>query len=251
MDKIKNENQMILGKNPIIEAIESERSIHKIYIAEGLNKNVTQKLLDLAKQKGIVTQFVPKKKLDQMAEGNQHQGMIASVAAYDYIDLNDLLKKSKENNNFPFLVMLDEIEDPHNLGSILRTADVVGVDGIIIPKRRSVGLTATVAKTSTGAVEYIPVARVTNLAQTIDQLKKEGYWVIGTDASAEKMYTEVDFQIPVCLVIGSEGKGISRLIREKCDLMIKMPMKGHINSLNASVAAALVMYEVYRQRGFQ
>ncbi len=246
-----NENeQMIIGKNPVLEAMVSEHSIHKIYIADGINKSSIQKLLTSAKEKGIVVQFLPRKKIDQMAESLNHQGIIAQASAYDYVSLDDLLSTAKNKQTTPFIIMLDEIEDPHNLGSILRTADVVGADGIIIPKRRSVGLTSTVAKTSAGAIEHVPVARVTNLAQTIERLKKEGYWLIGTDASANQSFDKVDYNIPVCLIIGSEGKGISRLVRDKCDFMVQLPMKGHVNSLNASVAAAIMMYEVYRQRGF-
>lgn len=246
----KHDNLFIMGKNPVIEALQSERSINKIYIAEGTQKAAMNKVLVMAKERGIITQFVPRRKLDQMAETTDHQGVIASIAAYRYEDFQNLLQKVKETNGIPFFVMLDEIEDPHNLGSILRTADVVGVNGIIIPKRRSVGLTATVAKTSAGAIEYVPVTRVTNLAQTLDQLKEEGFWVVGTDASAKQSFTEVDYQIPIVLVIGSEGKGMSRLIKEKCDFVVKLPMKGHVNSLNASVAAAIMMFEVYRNRGF-
>jgi len=250
VSKMKQNDQLIFGKNAVIEAMEANRSIHKIYIADGLKPNAVQKLLTLSKEKGIITQFVPRKKLDQIANTANHQGIIAQIAAYDYVNLDDLLWQLKEKQQVPFLIMLDEVEDPHNLGSILRTADVVGVDGVIIPKRRSVGLTSTVAKTSVGAVEYVPVTRVTNLAQTIEKLKKDGFWVIGTDASANQSFIEVDYKLPVCLVIGSEGKGISRLVKEKCDLMVRLPMKGHVNSLNASVAAAIMMFEVYRQRGF-
>jgi len=242
--------QLIMGKNPIIEAINSERPINKIYIAEGINTASLKNLFTLIKEKKIVFQNVPRKKLDQMVEGANHQGIIAEVAPYDYYELYDLVTKAKKASPLPFFVMLDGIEDPHNLGSILRTADVTGVDGIIIPKRRSVGLTSTVAKTSAGAIEYIPVSKVVNLAQTIDHLKAEGFWIIGTDAFAEQAYFELDYKLPVCLVIGSEGKGISRLIKDKCDFFVKMPMAGHVNSLNASVAAGIIMYEVFKQRGF-
>lgn len=245
-----SEKQIIVGKNPIIEAIQSDRSINKIYIADGINKASIHNLLTLMKEKKIVTQFVPRKKLDQMAEGQQHQGIVAEVAPYDYIEINEIVANLKKSQKLPFLVMLDGIEDPHNLGSILRTADVTGVNGVIIPKRRSVGLTSTVAKTSAGAIEHVPVSRVTNLAQTLDYLKDEGYWVVGTDASAKQSFIELDYKMPVCIVIGSEGKGISRLIKEKCDFFVNMPMQGNVNSLNASVAAGIIMYEVYRKRGF-
>lgn len=254
VNKMKNpekENQVLIGRNPVFEAIQSERSINKLYLADGIQKNKSiQQLLALAKNHGVITQFVPRSKLDKLAETTNHQGIVAEIAAYSYYELEDLLKETKENSRVPFIILLDGIEDPHNLGSIIRTADVVGVDGIIIPKRRAVGLTATVAKSSAGAIEYVPVARVTNLAQTLDILKENSYWVVGTDASAKQSFIEVDYHLPLCLVIGSEGKGISRLVKEKCDFYVNMPMKGHVNSLNASVAAAIMMYEVYRQRGF-
>jgi len=240
----------IMGKNSVFEALQSERSINKIYIAEGVHKSSLHKLLTLAQEKKIITQYSPKKKLDQMTQNGNHQGIVASVAAYDYADLHEVVKRAKNKDKVPFLVLLDEIEDPHNLGSILRTCDVVGVDGVIIPKRRSVGLTATVSKTSAGAIEHVPVSRVTNMAQTIDWLKDEGFWIVGTDASANQMYHEIDYKIPVVIIIGSEGKGITRLISEKCDFMVKLPMMGHVNSLNASVAAGIILFEVYRNRGF-
>lgn len=249
-DMEQQNKQLIMGKNPIIEAINSERPINKIYISEGINSASLKNLFSLLKEKKIVIQYVPRKKLDQMADGANHQGVIAEVAPYDYHELYDLVAKTKATKPLPFFVMLDGIEDPHNLGSILRTADVTGVDGVIIPKRRSVGLTSTVAKTSAGAIEYIPVSRVVNLAQTVDYLKAEGFWIVGTDASANQSYFELDYKIPICLVIGSEGKGISRLIKDKCDFFVKMPMAGHVNSLNASVAAGIIMYEVYKQRSF-
>lgn len=245
-----NEKQFIIGMNPIIEAIQSKHYINKIYIAEGMQKSKLESLLLQAKENNIIVNFVPRQKIDQMIQSKSHQGLVASVAAYKYFDLHELLLNIKKRNSLPFLVMLDEIEDPHNLGSIIRTADVTGVDGIIIPERRSVGLTTTVAKTSAGALEYVPVTRVVNLVQTIDLLKKEGFWVVGTDINCDKYYTDLDYKMPVCLVIGNEGKGISRLVKEKCDFVVKLPMKGHISSLNASVAAAIVMYEIFKQRGY-
>jgi 23S rRNA (guanosine2251-2'-O)-methyltransferase len=237
----------IIGKNPVVEALKSERDINKIWIAEGSQHGAMQQIIQLAKQKGVLVQFVPKKKIDQMAEGN-HQGVIAQVAAYRYYDIDELFERANKKNEQPFFLILDELEDPHNLGSIMRTADAVGAHGIIIPKRRSVGLTATVAKASTGAIEYIPVARVTNLARTIDELKERGIWIVGTDAKASDDYRSLDGTLPLALVIGSEGKGIGRLILEKCDFLVRLPMKGKVTSLNASVAAGLLMYEVYRKR---
>ncbi len=236
-----------MGRNPIMETLRSERDIHKIWIQEGIQKGQIQPLLQLANTRKIVVQTVAKQKLDQMVTGN-HQGVVAQVAAYQYAEVSDILALAKERNELPCLLILDELEDPHNLGSILRTADAIGIHGIIIPKRRSVGLTATVAKASTGAIEHVPVARVTNLSQTIEQLKKEGLWIVGTDANNSQDYRTIDGQMPLAIVIGSEGKGISRVVKEKCDFLIQLPMVGHVTSLNASVAASLLMYEVYRKR---
>nr|WP_295971084.1 23S rRNA (guanosine(2251)-2'-O)-methyltransferase RlmB [uncultured Bacillus sp.] len=237
----------IMGKNPVIEALKSEREINKILIAEGSQRGQMQQITNLAKELNVLIQYVPRKKLDTMVEGN-HQGVLAQVAAYQYAELDDLFALAKERNEAPFFLLLDEIEDPHNLGSIMRTADASGAHGIIIPKRRAVGLTATVAKASTGAIEHIPVVRVTNMARTIDELKERGVWIAGTDAKGKQDYRQFDGTMPLGLVIGSEGKGMGRLIREKCDFLIHLPMTGHVTSLNASVAAALLMYEVYRKR---
>lgn len=236
----------IYGKNPVIEALKSDRDIHKIWIAENSQKGQMQHILKLAKERNVFVQYVPRKKLDQMTP--DHQGVVAQIAAYQYAEVDDLLNHAKSKNEDPFLVILDGLEDPHNLGSILRTADACGVHGIIIPKRRSVGLTQTVAKLSTGAIEYVPVARVTNLARTIDELKEKGLWIFGTDMKDSQDYRKMDATLPLALVIGSEGKGISRLVREKCDFIVHLPMKGHVTSLNASVAAAILMYEVQRKR---
>ncbi|MHA4218813.1 23S rRNA (guanosine(2251)-2'-O)-methyltransferase RlmB [Bacillus cereus] len=240
-------SEYIIGRNPVIEALRSGRDINKIWIAEGAAKGQVQIVLALAKENKIILQHAPKKKLDQLVEGN-HQGVIAQVAAYQYAELEDLFKVAEKRNEDPFFLILDEIEDPHNLGSIMRTADATGAHGIIIPKRRAVGLTASVAKASTGAIEYIPVARVTNLSRTIDELKERGLWIAGTDATGKTDYRNLDGTMPIGLVIGSEGKGMSRIIGEKCDFLITLPMVGKVTSLNASVAASLLMYEVYRKR---
>ncbi|HDV8364027.1 MULTISPECIES: 23S rRNA (guanosine(2251)-2'-O)-methyltransferase RlmB [Bacillus] len=240
-------SEYIIGRNPVIEALRSGRDINKIWIAEGAAKGQVQIVLALAKENKIILQHAPKKKLDQLVEGN-HQGVIAQVAAYQYAELEDLFKVAEKRNEAPFFLILDEIEDPHNLGSIMRTADATGAHGIIIPKRRAVGLTASVAKASTGAIEYIPVARVTNLSRTIDELKERGLWIAGTDAKGKTDYRNLDGTMPIGLVIGSEGKGMSRIIGEKCDFLITLPMVGKVTSLNASVAASLLMYEVYRKR---
>ncbi|MER2029321.1 MAG: 23S rRNA (guanosine(2251)-2'-O)-methyltransferase RlmB [Solibacillus sp.] len=238
--------EMIAGKNPVLEALRAGREINKLWIAEGVKKTGVQELMDLAKEQGVLVQFVPKQKVDKLAEN--HQGIVASVAAYDYADLDDLFNAAKAKNEDPFFLILDELEDPHNLGSIMRTADAIGAHGIIIPKRRAVGLTAVVAKASTGAIEHVPVVRVTNLAQTVDELKDRGVWIAGTDAKGSADYRKMDATLPLALIIGSEGKGMSRLLKDKCDFLYHLPMVGHVTSLNASVAAALLMYEVYRKR---
>ncbi|WP_449622218.1 23S rRNA (guanosine(2251)-2'-O)-methyltransferase RlmB [Robertmurraya sp. Marseille-Q9965] len=237
----------IIGKNPVIEVLKSDRDVNKVLIAEGSQKGQMQQVIGLAKERNVMVQFVPKKKIDGLVEGN-HQGVVAQVAAYQYAELDDLFAAAEQKNEAPFFILLDEIEDPHNLGSVMRTADAVGAHGIIIPKRRAVGLTATVAKASTGAIEYIPVVRVNNMAQTIDKLKERGVWIAGTDAKGKEDFRSFDGTMPLGLVIGSEGKGMGRLIRDKCDFLISLPMKGKVTSLNASVAAALLMYEVFRKR---
>ncbi|MGX1195528.1 23S rRNA (guanosine(2251)-2'-O)-methyltransferase RlmB [Metabacillus sp. SLBN-84] len=239
--------EYIIGRNTVIEALKSTRNVYKIWMAENSVKGQAQQIAQLAKEKGITIQTVPKKKIDQMAEGN-HQGVVAQVAAYEYAEVDDILKAAADKGEAPFILILDEIEDPHNLGSIMRTADATGAHGIIIPKRRAVGLTTTVAKLSTGAIEYIPVARVTNLSRTIEELKERGVWIVGTDAKGSDDYRSMDGKMPLGLVIGSEGKGMGRLIKEKCDFLVNLPMAGRVTSLNASVAAGLLMYEVYRKR---
>lgn len=246
-----NQRDFIAGKNPIIEALKGNRPIHKIWVAEGSKRGQMTEVLNLAKDRKINVQTVPKKRLDQMVPNEQHQGVVAQVAAYEYAQISTLFQRAKERNEHPFFLILDGLEDPHNLGSIMRTADGVGAHGIIIPKHRSVGLTATVAKASAGAIEHIPVTRVTNIARTMEQLKKEGLWLVGTDAKGNDDYRDVDYNMPVALVIGSEGRGISRLVKEKCDFLVNIPLVGKVTSLNASVAAGLLMYEVFRSRNLQ
>nr|WP_017553266.1 23S rRNA (guanosine(2251)-2'-O)-methyltransferase RlmB [Heyndrickxia coagulans] len=241
------DQEYIAGKNPVLEALRAGREINKIWIAEGSQKGATKQVMELARERKVAVQFVPKKRIDQVAD-EAHQGVLALVAAYRYAETGDMFKLAKERNEHPFILILDELEDPHNLGSILRTADAVGAHGVIIPKRRSVALTATVAKASTGAIEHIPVARVTNLSQTIAGLKQQGLWIAGTDASGTTDYRQMDADLPLGLVIGSEGRGMSRIVKEACDFLIRLPMAGHVTSLNASVAAGLLMYEVYRKR---
>jgi 23S rRNA (guanosine2251-2'-O)-methyltransferase len=240
--------EWIAGKHAVAEALRAGRDIHKIWIAEQSRKPSMQPIVAEAKRRQIVVQYVDRVKLDQMVPEIRHQGIVAQVAAYRYADIEDLLAAAKRRNAVPFFVILDEIEDSHNLGSILRTADCAGAHGVIVPKRRSAGLTAAVAKTSAGAVEHVPVARVTNLARTIERLKEEGVWIVGADPRAERTVYETDLTVPIAVVIGNENSGISRLVGEKCDFLAKLPMFGQINSLNASVAAALFMYEVVRQR---
>lgn len=241
------ENELLGGKNPIAEALRSGRELNKIWIAEGLNKKSIGEILNLAREAKVIVQAVPKKKLDSMLDAN-HQGIIASVAAYKYAELDDLFEVAAKREEDPLFLILDELEDPHNLGSILRTADAAGVHGVIIPRRRSVGLTAVVAKASTGAIEHIPVVRVNNLAQTVEELKKRNVWIAGTDALGSADYRRMDATLPLAIVIGSEGKGMSRLLKEKCDFLYHLPMIGQVTSLNASVAASLLMYEVLRKR---
>jgi len=241
-------NEILSGKNPVVEALRSGRDMNKVWIAEGVKKTGIDEILQLAKEAGIIVQFVPKSKIDQLTDGATHQGIAASVAAYRYAEIDEIFELAAARNEDPFFLILDELEDPHNLGSILRTADATGVHGVIIPKRRAVGLTAVVAKTSTGAIEHIPVVRVGNLVQTVEDLKKRGLWIAGTDAKGSADYRRMDAKLPLAVIIGSEGKGMSRLLTEKCDFLYHMPMVGKVTSLNASVAAAILMYEVLRNR---
>lgn len=242
-----NETELLGGKNPVVEALRSGRELNKIWIAEGINKKSVGEILSLAQKAKVIVQYVPKKKLDNLLESN-HQGVVASVAAYRYAELDEVFELAAKRQEDPLLLILDELEDPHNLGSILRTADAAGVHGVIIPRRRSVGLTAVVAKASTGAIEYVPVVRVNNLSQTVTQLKERGVWIAGTDALGSADYRTMDATLPLAIIIGSEGKGMSRILKENCDFLYHLPMLGQVTSLNASVAASLLMYEVLRKR---
>lgn len=239
---------MICGRNPVIEALKSGANLDMIYI-DG-NSGSLGLIRKLAKENGIVVKDAQDKKLSQLSGGASHQGVVAVGACGEYVSVEDILDISRQKGTKPFIIICDEIEDPHNLGAIIRTAETSGADGVIIPKRRSASLNATVFKTSAGAASYVPVARVSNLASCIDELKENGVWIYGTDASGSD-YTETDLTGSCGLVIGSEGFGISKLIQKKCDFMIKLPMLGKINSLNASVAAGIFMYEVLRQRRMQ
>ena len=241
-------DDVLVGRNAVTEALKSGRGINKLWIASGDREGSVSEIAALAKERGIVVQYVERAKIEALAGGHRHQGVLAYVAPVPYAELDDILKAAEEKGEAPFLVLLDELEDPHNLGALLRTADATGVHGILIPKRRSVSLSATVAKTSAGAVEYVPVARIGNIAQTLKKLKEKGFWVAGADMDGEKAYYEADLTGPLVLVVGSEGRGMSRLTKEACDFIVSMPMVGRINSLNASVAGSILMYESMRQR---
>ncbi|MBR5157145.1 MAG: 23S rRNA (guanosine(2251)-2'-O)-methyltransferase RlmB [Clostridia bacterium] len=241
------EKNTIEGRNPVFEALRSGMPIDKILISETAKKEALGKILSAAKERKIPVQTVRPQKLAELAETEASQGVIAICAAAQYVSVDDILAKAEEKGKPPFVIIADEITDPHNLGAIIRTANAAGADGIIIPKNRSAGIGAIAAKTSAGAVSYTPVARVTNLAQTIDSLKERGLWVMGADMDGDDMYKS-NLTGAIALVVGSEGKGISRLIKQKCDFMVRIPMFGEINSLNASVAAAVLMYEIVRQR---
>ena len=237
----------IEGRNAVIEAYRAGRPIDKLFILDGCQDGPILTIKREAKAKQTPVKFVTKERLDQLSETGKHQGVIAYAAAYEYAEVEDILKNARDKGEEPFIFLLDNIEDPHNLGAIIRTANLAGAHGVIIPKRRAVGLTATVAKTSAGALNYTPVAKVTNLAATIDELKKEGLWFVCADMGGESMY-RLNLKGPIGLVIGNEGEGVSRLVKEKCDYIASIPMKGDIDSLNASVAAGVLAYEIVRQR---
>ena len=237
----------IEGRNAVIEAFRSGKPIDKVFILDGCQDGPMVTVRREAKKKDVMIKYVTKERLDQMSETGKHQGVIAYAAAYEYAEVSDILEKAKEKGEDPFIFILDNIEDPHNLGAIIRTANLAGAHGVIIPKNRAVGLTATVAKASAGALNYTPVAKVTNLSQTIEELKKEGLWFVCADMDGEIMYRQ-NLTGPIGLVIGNEGEGVGRLVKSKCDLVARIPMQGDIDSLNASVAAGVLAYEVVRQR---
>ena len=237
----------IEGRNPIIEALRSDRPIDKLMISNTSKEGSIKKIIGMAKEKNVVIQYVDKHKLDEISTSHSHQGVIAVVSDYKYYELEDLLAIARERGEDPFFIILDEITDPHNLGTIIRTADAVGAHGVIIPKRRSVHITSVVAKASAGAVEYVPVCKVTNIANTIKHLKKEGLWIAAADMDAGVFY-EQDLTGPLAIVIGSGGFGVSRLVKQNCDFVVKMPMIGNVSSLNASVAGGILLYEIFRQR---
>lgn len=244
----KDNDYIIEGRNPVLEVLDSGRDINKILIANGNTEGSIKKIVAKAKSQGVIVSYVDRNKINGLSTSDNHQGVLAFVAAYDYKDLDELLNEIDSKEEDAFLIILDEILDPHNLGSIMRTADAVGAHGIIIPKRRAVGLTPVVAKTSAGAIEYVPVCRVTNISRTIDELKQKNIWVAGADMDGEQTHYNSNFKGKIAIVMGSEGKGMSRLVKEKCDFLVNIPMEGKISSLNASVAASIIMYEVYKQR---
>ena len=242
-----NNRDIIAGRNPVAEALRSGRSVDCLYIAKGELNGSVKVIAALAREKKIPIKEVDRKKLDQMTAGSAHQGVAAAASVKEYASVDDIFALAQKRNESPFIIVLDEIEDPHNLGAIIRTAECAGAHGIIIPKRRAAGLSFTVGKASAGAYEYVPVARVTNIAAAIDELKERGCWVYGADMDGQT-YCSCDLRGAAALVIGSEGRGLGRLVREKCDAVLSLPMKGRINSLNASVAAGILMYEFSRQR---
>lgn len=242
--------EIIEGRNVVLEALKSGRPVDKIFVEDGCQDGPILTIKREAKKRDAIIKYVSKERLDQLSESKKHQGVIAYIAAYEYSEVEDIMALAKEKGEDPFIILLDNIEDPHNLGAIIRTAHQAGAHGVIIPKNRAVGLTSTVARTSAGALNYIPVARVTNLSQTIDKLKKEGLWFVSADMDGDVMY-KANLTGPIGLVIGSEGEGVSRLVKEHCDINARIPMKGQIDSLNASVAAGVLMYEIVRQREFK
>lgn len=239
--------EMIEGRNAVLEAFRSGKCVDKLFILDGCQDGPVRTIAREARKHDTIVKFVPKERLDSMSETGAHQGVIAQVAAYDYSTVEDILKKAEDKGEAPFIILLDNIEDPHNLGAIIRTANLAGAHGVIIPKHRAVGLTATVAKTSAGALNYTPVAKVANLGQTIDELKEKGIWFVCADMDGEVMYRQ-NLTGPIGLVVGNEGNGVSRLVKEKCDFTTAIPMNGDIDSLNASVAAGVLAFEIVRQR---
>ena len=240
-------SELIIGRNPVLEAVKAGREIDTLFVTKGERQGSVGKIIAMCRENGVMVKETDTKKLDYMCQGANHQGVIARVAAHEYASVEDIFARAKEKGENPFIVICDEIEDPHNLGAIIRTAECAGAHGVIIPKRRSATLNFTVAKTAAGALEYMPVARVSNLPSTMEELKERGVWIYGTDMEGET-WCQTDLKGPMALVVGSEGKGIGRLVQEKCDFILSLPMTGEINSLNASVAAGIMMYEVSRQR---
>ena len=243
-----NYNDQVEGRNSVIELLESGKDINKIFIEKGEKHGSIHKIIAMAKEKRVITVEKDKRQMEEMAQNKNYQGVIALVPPFEYCEIEDILDKAKEKGEDPFVLILDGIEDPHNLGSIIRTAETAGVHGVIIPKRRAVGVNSTVAKVSAGAVEHMLVARVTNITDAIEKLKKEGLWICGTDINTDKYYYEQDLTGPIGIVIGNEGSGMSNKVTKNCDFLVKIPMRGKVTSLNASVSAGIVIYETLKQR---
>jgi len=243
----KQDELVVEGRNAVAESFKAGKTVDKLFILEGCKDGPLNSIIRQAKKKGTVINFVPREKLDQISKTGKHQGVIAILAAFDYAELDDVLAKAKEKGEDPFIFILDNIEDPHNLGAIIRTANLCGAHGVVIPKRRATGLTATVAKASAGAIYHTPVVKVTNISATIEELKNKGLWFVCADMDGESMY-KLDMKGPIALVIGNEGSGVSRLVKEKCDFIASIPIKGDIDSLNASVACSVLAFEIVRQR---
>ncbi len=240
--------EIIAGRQPVLEALKSGKHIEKIFLLYGTKGSAIEKIRSLAKKSGVPVSEVNKQRIHEFAGDTATQGVVALIASKDYVDVEDLLTAARQKNEPPFLLILDEIEDPHNLGALIRTAECAGVHGVIVPKHHSASLNQTVAKTSAGASVFVPVAKVSNIAQTLDELKSQGVWIVGTDASAERLYHDISYEGPMALIVGNEGRGIRKLVKEKCDFLVKIPLYGKIDSLNASVAGALVLFEAARAR---
>ncbi len=241
-------DELIAGRNSVIEALRGDRSLNKLFVQDGIKGGSIGEIISLAKNSGVPVEFVKIEKLNQLADGLRHQGVAAMVAPIRFYELDEVLEIAAKKGEAPFLVLLDELQDPQNVGAIIRTADAAGVHGVLMPKRRSCPLNAAVAKVSAGAVEYVPVVSIGNISQTIKELKEKGLWVVGADMDGEADYFSSNLKGPVVLVIGSEGKGLGRLVKENCDLLVKIPMRGEISSLNASAAGAILLFEIVRQR---
>jgi 23S rRNA (guanosine2251-2'-O)-methyltransferase len=240
----------VWGRYPVLEALRSRRRVHRILIAQGPRDSGMSQLLDQARRVGVPVEPTPRRRLDELSKNANHQGVVALVAPRTYADVEEILARAKELGEDPLLVILDAIQDVHNLGSLIRTAEVVGAHGVILPEHRAAGLTPVVDKTSAGAVEFLPVAQVTNITRTLDDLKKRGIWCIGLEGSARTRFDQANLKGPIALIVGNEGKGISRLVRDHCDLLVSLPMRGHVGSLNAAIAGSITLYEIWRQRGW-
>ncbi|MEC9488436.1 MAG: 23S rRNA (guanosine(2251)-2'-O)-methyltransferase RlmB [Halanaerobium sp.] len=239
---------IVIGRNPVQEVLQGSRQVSQVFLARGTRGKPVDKILDMARKKGVPVEYIPREELAEKADSGSHQGVLAYVEEFTYASLEEIIVRSKKKGTAPFLIILDQIQDPHNLGSIIRTAEALGADGIIIPAHRACGITPTVSKTSAGAVEHIPVAQVTNINHTISELKEKGIWIYGLEMTGENQLSATDLKGPLALVVGSEGSGLRRLVKENCDFLVQIPLRGQINSLNASVAAGIMIYEIFRQR---